>query len=97
MFTIISDQVANSHDSSRSWFKSPAKFTAIYPNNDTVRFKYTYNGKPHNNETADVYYFDLFSNGRVFTHFTLRSVPCRPGFVQNDDSCICDKKPGILG
>ena len=96
VFTVISDLVTP-HNSNRTWFKSPGKLKAISPNNSAVKFKYTYNGKPHNNETADVYYFDLSFNGGAFTHFTLRSLPCRPGFVQRHDSCICDTKPEILG
>jgi hypothetical protein len=98
VFTIISDQVTDPRNPSHNWLKSSPKFTSIFPDNGTVKFMYTYNGKAVANKTADVYYFDIFSNGRVFTHFTLRSRPCRPGFIQQGHSCVCDKtKTGILG
>ena len=97
VFTVIADRVVNSNKTPRgSWFNSPPRFMAIEPNNGTVGFKYFYNGK-QGNETADVYYSDVFSNGRVFTNFTLRPQPCHPGFVHLGDRCVCENKTGILG
>ena len=104
VFTIIADKILNIRNGrSPSWLKSPTTFTAIGENNDEfskVRFKYSYskNNSVSPNTTTSVIYYDLFSNGRVFTQFTLRAHACRPGFVQQGDTCVCDKsKTGILG
>ena len=95
VFTVIADKLP-----SLSWLSSPESFTAIQPHGSKVRFKYTYNAEfviPIN-QTIDVYYYDLFSIGRVSKRFTLRPQPCRPGFVQKNGSCVCDRsKTGILG
>ncbi|CAB3994560.1 Hypothetical predicted protein [Paramuricea clavata] len=95
VFTVIADKLP-----SLSWLSSPESFTAIQPHGSKVRFKYTYNADfviPIN-QTIDVYYYDLFSVGRVSKRFTLRPQPCRPGFVQKNGSCVCDRsKTGILG
>ena len=83
------------------WLRSRGKFSTISAQSSTVRFKYTYNNPDLAipiNATANVFYYDLFTSGRVFAKFTLIPEGCRPGFVQHGDSCVCDKnKTGILG
>ena len=104
MFTVISDKIVNSNARNGTmqplWLKSSETFTTTSAQSSAVRFKYTYNRNfsiPIN-ATADVYYYDLFTVGRVFTHFTLNPQACWPGFVQQGDTCVCDKnKTGILG
>ena len=104
VFTIIGDKILNIYNvKSPSWLKAPTTFTAIGKNNEEfgkVQFKYSYskNNSVLPNTTASVFYYDVLSNGRVFTQFTLRAHACRPGFVQQGDTCVCDKsKTGILG
>lgn len=101
MFTVISDKVVSSDGTMQPlWLRSPETFTTIGAQSTTVRFKYTYDyhfGMPIN-ATANIFYYDLFTIGRVFANFTLIPEACRPGFVQQGDSCVCDKdQTGILG
>ena len=102
VFTVISDKVLSSDNTMQPpWLRSPETFTTIGAQSSTIRFKYTYNNPDLAipiNATANVFYYDLFTIGRVFANFTLIPEACRPGFVQQGDSCVCDKnKNGILG
>ncbi|XP_028404441.1 uncharacterized protein LOC114527054 [Dendronephthya gigantea] len=100
VFSIVADKVSNSDSSQSRWLQSPETFTPLSRASNTVKFKYTYNSSFEipMNTAAEVYYYDIFSNGRVFVHFSLRPQACRPGFVQENELCVCDKnKTGILG
>ena len=98
---MIADKVANSDGTVVRWLNSKETFFAIQPHQENkVLFKYTYNPNIELplNSTADVYYYDMFSIGRVFTHFTLRPQPCRPGFIQHKEACVCDdSNTGVMG
>ena len=100
VFSALADQVAYSDDTLSPWLQSSDIYTPILPGGNTIKFKYTYNPNfpiPMN-AAAEVYYFDMFSNGRAFVNFSLRPQACRLGFIQQNDLCVCDKnKTGILG
>ena len=100
VFSIVADKVTNSDSAPPRWLKSPERFTPLMRRSNTVKFKYIYNTDfpIPKNAAAEVFYYDIFSNGRVFVNFSLRPQACRLGFIQQNDLCVCDKnKTGILG
>lgn len=100
VFTIIAGPLFVDGRVTKDGLDSPTIYTAIDPHHSKVEVTFSYNtnvDKPVN-ASYNAYYAVLFSFGTVFTNFTLRPQPCRPGFVLRDGKCVCDEtKTEILG